>query len=98
MSFINVSSGVTVIFISIILLLLYKGEILERLKNIGSLIQSFSFAIAIGYALTFLSNIGSVQEFGEKLHYSLALMFYGVIINILINVYSKMAKKGIKAL
>ncbi|MOA57136.1 hypothetical protein D3C78_1812570 [compost metagenome] len=65
----------------------------ERLKNIGSLIQSLSIAIAVGYGLVFLSNIGSVQELGENLNYSLVLIFYGVVINILINVYTRVVNR-----
>lgn len=93
MFFINISAGLTIIIISLVLWFLYRGKWSERLKNMGSLIQSFSIAIAVGYGLVFLSNMGSVQRIAEDLHYSLVLIFYGVVINILINIYTRVANR-----
>ncbi|WP_301629112.1 hypothetical protein [Paenibacillus apis] len=39
--------------------------------------------------------MSDIQDFSEKLHYSLVLIFYGVLINILLNFYIRIAKKAL---
>ncbi|WP_044478638.1 hypothetical protein [Paenibacillus antibioticophila] len=97
MLFINFYSGLTVVAIVLILSILYKGEFKNRLvlKDIGSYVQSISIVIAVGYSLVVLSEMGGIQDFSEKLHYSLLLIFYGVLINILLNFYIRITKKAL---
>lgn len=100
MLFINFSSGLTILAIVAIVLILtfiFKRNNKKStvLKDMGSLIQSFSIAIAIGYGLVFLSEIGSVQDFSGKLHYSLVLIFYGVLVNLIANISARIVQKTI---
>ncbi|GAA0134924.1 hypothetical protein YSY43_17640 [Paenibacillus sp. YSY-4.3] len=100
MLFINFSSGLTILAIVAIVLILtffFKRDNKKStvFKDMGSLIQSFAIAIAVGYSLVFLSEIGSVQDFSGKLHYSLVLIFYGVLINLIANIYARIVNKTI---
>ncbi|MNJ38140.1 hypothetical protein D3C77_329810 [compost metagenome] len=100
MLFINFSSGLTILAIAVIVLILTfiskkDNKKSTVLKDMGSLIQSFSIAIAVGYGLVFLSEIGSVQDFSGKLHYSLVLIFYGVLVNLIANISARVLNKTV---
>lgn len=100
MLFINFSSGLTILAIAVIVLILTfiskkDNKKSTVLKDMGSLIQSFSIAIAVGYGLVFLSEIGSVQDFSGKLHYSLVLIFYGVLVNLIANISARVVNKTV---
>ncbi|MGG4555477.1 hypothetical protein QNH46_02610 [Paenibacillus woosongensis] len=100
MLFINFSSGLTILaIVAFVLILTFISKRDNKkstvLKDMGSLIQSLSIAIAVGYGLVFLSEIGSVQDFSGKLHYSLVLIFYGVLVNLIANISARIVNKTV---